>query len=438
MTQIKIKQSPLSGIAQALTQGLQGYRQGQSSGRQIYQQNQAFNRAEEKAEQDSIKFENDQADRKRRLELQGNLSGDLTRLNAYNSGAEVPLSGPSNNLVSRRGVPSLEDYSGAQANILQSFDAKNAKGIAEALGLYQDQAQSGQGVSAAQDGNLGLADALLSAAGGETLPNRYSTNAQGVQTNGLTGDTSIGAEGLYDSLIAGNYATAANQGASANRTNARIQPEIDLLGAQAGSANRANLDRGTTLQRNFEAAGIPTTDPRFTDAVTKQGSTNINIENQNFDPSELNETQGKSYLFGSRMQSSGDIINELQGGIAGKGFVDSVGQLVDEKIVGSTVGNQFTDQDFQKYDQAKRDFVNAVLRRESGAVITPQEFENAEKQYFPVPGNSPEVLAQKQRNRELATKLLLDLSGAPELLQDQNINTPIDSVNAPDDPLGIR
>jgi len=37
------------------------------------------------------------------------------------------------------------------------------------------------------------------------------------------------------------------------------------------------------------------------------------------------------------------------------------------------------------FEQAKKNFVNAVLRLESGAVISPSEFTNADKQYFPQP-----------------------------------------------------
>jgi len=53
--------------------------------------------------------------------------------------------------------------------------------------------------------------------------------------------------------------------------------------------------------------------------------------------------------------------------------------------------------------QAERDFVNAVLRRESGAAISKDEFKNAEKQYFPRWGDSPRVLAWKSENRKRVT-----------------------------------
>jgi hypothetical protein len=63
------------------------------------------------------------------------------------------------------------------------------------------------------------------------------------------------------------------------------------------------------------------------------------------------------------------------------------------------IGNEIVSNDYQQLDQAKRNFVNSVLRRESGAVISDEEFGNADKQYFPQPGDSKETLAQKERNR---------------------------------------
>lgn len=66
------------------------------------------------------------------------------------------------------------------------------------------------------------------------------------------------------------------------------------------------------------------------------------------------------------------------------------------------IGNMMTSPEFQQADQAQRDFINAVLRRESGAVISDREFDNARRQYFPQPGDSPEVLTQKAANRRNA------------------------------------
>jgi hypothetical protein len=48
-----------------------------------------------------------------------------------------------------------------------------------------------------------------------------------------------------------------------------------------------------------------------------------------------------------------------------------------------------------------------VLRRESGAAISPSEFDSAEKQYFPQIGEGEKQRAQKKANRELATRGIL-------------------------------
>ncbi len=50
--------------------------------------------------------------------------------------------------------------------------------------------------------------------------------------------------------------------------------------------------------------------------------------------------------------------------------------------------------------QAERNFVNSVLRNESGAAISPSEFESAARQYFPRPGDTQGVLKQKELNRK--------------------------------------
>lgn len=103
--------------------------------------------------------------------------------------------------------------------------------------------------------------------------------------------------------------------------------------------------------------------------------------------------QGKNTGFILRMDESNKTLNELE----------DQGTSLWNKTAGKipVVGNYMVSEESQKYDQAKRDFINAVLRRESGAVISPEEFANAEQQYFPQPGDGPEVVAQKKRNREV-------------------------------------
>jgi hypothetical protein len=105
--------------------------------------------------------------------------------------------------------------------------------------------------------------------------------------------------------------------------------------------------------------------------------------------------------FADRMHSAGQILdtNEQQG-------LNGVDKFLSESsIVPGIIGNSIvgkTNPTYQVYDQAKRDFINAQLRRESGAVIGPDEFRNADKQYFPQPGDSEAVIKQKREARQLA------------------------------------
>lgn len=110
------------------------------------------------------------------------------------------------------------------------------------------------------------------------------------------------------------------------------------------------------------------------------------------DMPKLNVDQGKNTGFLIRMKDAGQTLDDLEN--QGLEFLQ---QNADAIPLG--LGNYLRTEEFQRFDQARRDFINALLRRESGAVISPQEFENAEIQYFPVPGDSPQVIEQKRRNR---------------------------------------
>lgn len=116
----------------------------------------------------------------------------------------------------------------------------------------------------------------------------------------------------------------------------------------------------------------------------------------------LTEGQSKALLFGTRMQAAEKVLGDLEK--AGKVF--STPGANTGYGIGSAV-NLINSKEGQQLDQAKRDFLNAVLRRESGAVIADPEFENGNKQYFPQLGDAPDVIAQKKANRELATRGIL-------------------------------
>lgn len=109
---------------------------------------------------------------------------------------------------------------------------------------------------------------------------------------------------------------------------------------------------------------------------------------------EYNVDQAKNAGFAQRIEESLPKIEQNT----------EAGMSLGNKIASNVplFGNKMVSPEYQQFDQAKRDIINSILRRESGAVISPQEFENATIQYFPQYGDKPEVLAQKKKNLEIA------------------------------------
>ncbi len=110
-----------------------------------------------------------------------------------------------------------------------------------------------------------------------------------------------------------------------------------------------------------------------------------------------NKDQFDAALFGKRMETANDVMNNLSSdGFDRSSYLSGLSSAVlPEAVQGSLLKQQ---------NQAERNFVNAVLRRESGAAIAQSEFDSAAKQYFPRAGDTPEVLAQKAQNREQAVQ----------------------------------
>ena len=113
-------------------------------------------------------------------------------------------------------------------------------------------------------------------------------------------------------------------------------------------------------------------------------------------PGPMSDGQANAATYADRMAAAEQILSDPQ--------IIAAGMDTQNKVLGSVpgVGNFMVPEDYQRFEQAQRDFVNAVLRKESGAVISDEEFDNARRQYFPQPGDSPAVLEQKAKNRATA------------------------------------
>jgi hypothetical protein len=130
----------------------------------------------------------------------------------------------------------------------------------------------------------------------------------------------------------------------------------------------------------------------------------------------LTEFQGKATGYAARMLQANDILLSIgKNGKIQPGEIKRT--LLGIPLVGGFLGRQanFTQSEAQQQiEQAQLNFVNAILRQESGASIQSPEFESATRQYFPQPGDGDLVLKQKAQNRAVAIKAL-EIEAGPGL-----------------------
>jgi hypothetical protein len=121
----------------------------------------------------------------------------------------------------------------------------------------------------------------------------------------------------------------------------------------------------------------------------------------------LTESQGNAAAYGMRMKEANSILETMakQGTLRGANIeaVPFVGEGLG-KILPSVLGGTNAAQ--QQVNQAKSNFVTAVLRKESGASISDAEFEREDKKYFPQVGDSEKTIKQKADARKLAIKAM--------------------------------
>lgn len=143
---------------------------------------------------------------------------------------------------------------------------------------------------------------------------------------------------------------------------------------------------------------------------------------QELSGAKLTESQGNATAFGMRAKESNSLLNQLeQSGTKNTGVVRSavastlgmtpfIGEKLEQgvssamNVLPGALGGPNAAQ--QATDQARRNFVTAILRKESGAAISPSEFANEAQKYFPQPGDTDSVIKQKQNARETAIKAL--------------------------------
>lgn len=287
----------------------------------------------------------------------------------------------------------------------------NSANIARAAGEYQDQDVMGEAVAAARGGNDMLMSRLNTVRGKKEFTPFAAVGDTGTALNQVTGAQDVANAGLR--AIFGDKA-AANIEADKARAGASRASAASSYASAAKS--RADMDRDV---RSGDLTVVTGPDGTV-NIVNKRDRTAQMVTGANGQPlmkgsagganKTMTEGQAKANLFGSRMTEANRIFDDLAG--QGVTTVSQVKRAADAvPLIGPALGMAanatVVSPGQQRLEQAQRDFINAVLRRESGAVIADSEFANAAQQYFTQPGDAPAVIEQKRKNRERAAQLLM-------------------------------
>lgn len=150
------------------------------------------------------------------------------------------------------------------------------------------------------------------------------------------------------------------------------------------------------------------------------------------------ESQSKAAFYASNMQGAHDTLNKTQDKVdytklGVKHIINDV-PWAGEFLASNYANPQLTEHE-QLFDNAVEQFVAGVNRSESGATISAAEWAKARNRFIPGKGDKPAVIAQKAKNRETATRMMMESGGILGQSQleefDKAIESAKESASAP-------
>ncbi len=189
--------------------------------------------------------------------------------------------------------------------------------------------------------------------------------------------------------------------------------------AHGKNAYQTPRERNSKMQTYFSPDGstrqLDSNDPEDQKTIRELGLVTSSPSDEN--------RKAKGFL--DRMQAAEETMSRIEA----RGF--KPGNIKDTmKDSVPLVGNFMTSDDYKAYQQAKEDWQRAKLRLESGAVIGKDESSEEFKTYFPSPGDTDAVKAQKMRSRLQAQSQLSTNAGLLGRIQSQAITDKIAEIEA--------
>jgi hypothetical protein len=214
-------------------------------------------------------------------------------------------------------------------------------------------------------------------------------------------------------------------------TDARARQKMEQ-DAQQFAASQGQQERH--FQANYNAPTIQQTDlgPMLIDKRTAVGTPIKDASGNVIESSKaLTEVQAKATMFGTRMENASQILTKLESDPE----FNPASPV--NKLAGATGLNYLAPKKAESYAQARRNWAEAELRFKSGAAVTAAEIDDNVKTYFPIPGDSPEIIAQKAQARqqtEAAMRVAMGKQGEKQMPKpEQQAGAPVAGARrAPD------
>lgn len=180
---------------------------------------------------------------------------------------------------------------------------------------------------------------------------------------------------------------------------------------------------GTNGQVGPDGRFYPVTPPQGT-ALSVDPNTGAVSFNQGPGVKPLTEAQSKDSFFTTRMTAATPTIDK---------FEDALMSLPEAAagVIPLNLGRYAQSEEYQLAKDAGRDFVNAYLRKDSGAALTQAEEENYGQLLLPQPGDKPAIIDAKRQRRQIAVEAIK--SGMPPSAVDGMLRA-IKSVPGADQP----
>lgn len=194
--------------------------------------------------------------------------------------------------------------------------------------------------------------------------------------------------------------------------------EYNWYAEQEAAAGREPLPYLDFVNAQKGAGLSVTTNPDGTTVVSQGG------------PGKLTEAQGKDVVYYTRGLDANSMLNGVE-----QNLTDWGQQNAGKIPMG--LGNYLREPEFRQAKIAADAFLTAVLRKDTGAAITDQEFEIYGPIFLPVPGDDPATIQTKRRMRDVALLAIKGGLGTADAIAKANAEVLGVDPNAPVRPSGM-